>query len=186
MSWTNLASITSTQLPPCFTVGMVPGFLQTWCMAFRSKSSNLVSSDQRILFLMVWESLGAFWQTPSELSCAFYCRVASVWPLYHNGLISGVLQRWLSCWKLLPSPQRNSGSLSEWPSFLVHLPDQGPSPPISQFGLAASSWKSLGGSKLLPFKNDGHHCLIALQTIPLTSLAWFLLWHALSAVGPFI
>ena len=32
--------------PPCFTVGMVPGFLQT----FRP---ILVSSDQRILFLMV-------------------------------------------------------------------------------------------------------------------------------------
>uniref|UniRef100_A0AAZ3QJG4 Myosin-binding protein C, cardiac-type n=1 Tax=Oncorhynchus tshawytscha TaxID=74940 RepID=A0AAZ3QJG4_ONCTS len=37
---------------------------------------------------------------------------------------------------------------------LGHLPDQGPSPPIAQFGQAASSKKSLGGSKLLPFKND--------------------------------
>ena len=36
-----------------------------------------------------------------------------------------------------------------------HLPDQGPSPPIVQFGQAASSRKSLGGSKLIPFKNDG-------------------------------
>uniref|UniRef100_A0A673XDY9 Myosin binding protein C3 n=1 Tax=Salmo trutta TaxID=8032 RepID=A0A673XDY9_SALTR len=33
-------------------------------------------------------------------------------------------------------------------------PDQGPSPPIAQFGRVASSKKSLGGSKLLPFKND--------------------------------
>ena len=40
---------------------------------------------------------------------------------------------------------------------LGHLPDQGPSPPIAQFGLAASSRKSLGGSKLLPFKKDGGH-----------------------------
>ena len=32
--------------PPCFTVKMVPGFLQTWLLAFRP-----------ILFLMVWESL---------------------------------------------------------------------------------------------------------------------------------
>ena len=30
-----------------------------------------------------------------------------------------------------------------------HLPDQGPSPPIAQFGPAASSRKSLGGFKLL-------------------------------------
>ena len=49
--------------PPCFTVGMVlawwwaaPGFLQTWCLAFTPKSSIFVSPDQRILFLMVWES----------------------------------------------------------------------------------------------------------------------------------
>ena len=37
---------------------------------------------------------------------------------------------------------------------LGHLPDQGPSPPIAQFSLAASCRESLGGSKLLPFKND--------------------------------
>ena len=59
--------------------------------------------------------LGARWQTPSMLSCAFYWGVASVWPLYHKGLIGGVLQRWLSLWKVLPSPKRNSGALSEWP-----------------------------------------------------------------------
>ena len=29
-----------------------------------------------------------------------------------------------------------------------------------QFGRAASSRKSLGGSKLLPFKNDGGHCVL--------------------------
>jgi hypothetical protein len=28
--------------PPCFTVGMVPGFLQTWCLAFRQNISILV------------------------------------------------------------------------------------------------------------------------------------------------
>ena len=43
---------------------------------------------------------------------------------------------------------------------LGHLPDQGPSPPIAQFGQAARSRKSLGGSKLLPFKNDGDHCVL--------------------------
>ena len=31
--------------PPCFTVGMVPGSFQTWRLAFRPKSSILVSSD---------------------------------------------------------------------------------------------------------------------------------------------
>jgi hypothetical protein len=38
---------------------------------------------------------------------------------------------------------------------LGHLPDQGPSPLMSQFGRESSFLKSLGGSKLLPFKNDG-------------------------------
>ena len=66
--------------PPCFTVGMVPGLLQKWRLAFRPKSSILFSSDQRILFLTVWESLGAFWQNPSWLTCAFYWVVASIWP----------------------------------------------------------------------------------------------------------
>ena len=42
--------------PPCFTVGMVPGSLHMWRLAFRPRSSILVSSDQGILFLMVWES----------------------------------------------------------------------------------------------------------------------------------
>ena len=75
---------------------------------------------------------------------------------------------------------------------LSHLPEQGPSPPIALFGQAASSRKSLGGFKLLPFNNEGHcfggpsmlqnvfgtlpqicastqSCLGALQTIPSTS-----------------
>jgi hypothetical protein len=43
---------------------------------------------------------------------------------------------------------------------LGYVPDQGPSPPTAQFGRAASSRKSLGRSKLLPFKNDGSHCVL--------------------------
>ena len=37
---------------------------------------------------------------------------------------------------------------------LGHLPDQGPSPLIAQFSRAVGSRKIMGGSKLLPFKND--------------------------------
>ena len=33
-------------------------------------------------------------------------------------------------------------------------------PPIAKFGQVASSSKSIGGSKLLPFKNDGSHCVL--------------------------
>jgi hypothetical protein len=43
---------------------------------------------------------------------------------------------------------------------LGHLPDQGPSPLIAQFDQAATSGKSLGGSKGLTFKNDGNHCVL--------------------------
>lgn len=122
--------------PPCFTVGMMPGFLQTWPLAFKPRSSILISSDKGILFLMVWESVGAFWQAPSGLSCAFYWGVAFVCPLYHKGVISGVLQRWLSIWKVLPSPQRNSGALSEWPSGSWSPPWPTPFFPDWQGGLA--------------------------------------------------
>ena len=40
---------------------------------------------------------------------------------------------------------------------LGHLPDQGPSPWMLSL---ASSRKILDGSKLLPFKNDGGHCVL--------------------------
>jgi hypothetical protein len=59
--------------------------------------------------------LGALWQNRRGLSCAFFWGGASVWPLYHKGLISGVLQRWLSFWMVLSSHQRNSRALSAWP-----------------------------------------------------------------------
>ena len=41
-----------------------------------------------------------------------------------------------------------------------HSPGQGPAPRLSQFGWSASSRKSRGGSKLLPIKNDGGHCVL--------------------------
>ena len=181
----------SMMLPPCFTVGMVPGFLQTWRLAFRPKSSILVSSDQRILFPMVWESLGAFWQTSSGLTCAFY------WG-------------WLFFRKVLPSPQRNSELCQSDHRVLGHNPDQGSFPPIGQFGQVVSSRKSLGDSKLLHLRvmeatvflgifNSADSFWypspdLCLDTILSRSsmdnsfdlMAWFLPWHALSTVGPHI
>ncbi len=53
--------------PPCFTVGTVldrwwavPGFLHTYCLELRPKSSILVSSDQRNLFVTILESFRCF------------------------------------------------------------------------------------------------------------------------------
>jgi hypothetical protein len=60
--------------------------------------------------------------------------VASVWPLYHEGLIDGVLQRWLSFWKVLPSPQRNSIRVTILTKALL--------PRFTQFGLWSNDqWK---------------------------------------------
>ena len=42
-----------------------------------------------------------------------YDRPLGVCQKAHKGLIGGMLQRWLSFWKVLPSLQRNSGALSE-------------------------------------------------------------------------
>ena len=92
--------------PPGFTVGMVlgrwwavPCFLQTWHLELRPNNSILVSSDQIILFLTVWESFRCV--LPSRLSCVFHCWEGSVWPLWHKAQIGGVLQGWLSFWKFL-------------------------------------------------------------------------------------
>ena len=97
--------------PPCFTVGMV----QTWRIQAKEfnlsfiRPENLVSHGLRVL----WVPFGKL-----QAGChAFYWGVASFWSLYNKGMIGGVLQRWLSFWKVLPSPQMNSVALSVW--FLV-------------------------------------------------------------------
>ena len=67
-----------------------------------------------------------------------------------------MVQRWLS-----PiSTEELWSSVRVTIGFLVTSLSQGPSPPIAQFGRAASSRKTLGGSKLLPFKNDGGHYVL--------------------------
>jgi hypothetical protein len=86
--------------------------------------------------------------------------VSSVWPLYHKGLIVGVLQRWLSFWKVLPSPQRNPELCQSHHRVLGHLPDQSLSPPIPPFGRTARSRKSLGGSNFFHLRIDGGHCVL--------------------------
>jgi hypothetical protein len=94
---------------------------------------------------------------------------------------------------------------------LGQLPDQGPSPLISQFGRATRSRTSLGGFKLLPFKNGRGHCVFVdcqccrNVLVPLSPdlcpdkimsqsskdnsfdlMAWFLLWYTLSTGGAYI
>ena len=47
------------------------------------------------------------------------------------------------------------------------------SPPIAPFGRVASSRKSLGGSKLLPFNNDGGCYVLTKQGFKLSSTDTF-------------
>ena len=61
------------------------------------------------------------------------------------------------------SPSYHRGTLKRCHSdhrVLGHLPDQGSAPPIAQFGWAASSRKSVGGSKQILFNYDGGHCVL--------------------------
>jgi hypothetical protein len=55
--------------------------------------------------------------------------------------------------------------------FLVTSLTLGPSLPIVQFGRVDSSRTSLGGSKLLPFKNDGGHCV--LRALIAAEMFWY-------------
>jgi hypothetical protein len=93
--------------PPCFT-RYSARFPPDVTLGIQAKET-LVSHGLRVLKCLLANSTRA-------VAHAFYWGMASIWPLYHKGLIGGVLQRWLSFWKVLPLPQRNSVALSEWPS----------------------------------------------------------------------
>lgn len=132
--------------PPCFTLGMVlawwwavPGFLQTWHLAFRLKSS----SDQKTLFLIVWES--------------FRCLLAnsrSAVTCFHLANLPWWMQRWLFSWTGLLSPQSWSFVIVTI-EFLVTCLTKAFLPLSLR---VARSKKSLVGSKLLPFMNNGGLC----------------------------
>src|SRR4029434_3396762 len=49
---------------------------------------------------------------------------------------------------------------------LGYLSDQGPLSPITQFGWAAKSRKTVSGSKSLPFQNDGGYRALPCSAVP--------------------
>ena len=175
--------------PPCFTVGMLPGFLQMWRLAFRPKSSILVSSDQRILFLMVWDSFRCLLAN-SQAGC--HLPFTDKWlPSGHSTIIfGGVLQRLLYFWKVSHLCKGTLELCQSDHRVFGHLPDQNPSP---QF-LSLAEWPALGrvlvvpnffhlirmfswGPSMLPtffgillqICSSTQFCLRALWTIPSTS-----------------
>ncbi len=196
--------------PPCFTVGTVldrwwavPGFLHTYRLELRPKSSILVSSDQRILLVFFSKLHAGF-----HVSCTEE-RLPSG-PLCHKAPTGGGLQWWLTFYNFLPSPECISGAQPQWSWVLLYLSHQGFSPPIAQFGRTASSRKGSGRPKRLPFKDYGGHCALRnlkcsrnffvtlARSVPchnsvselFRQFLWphdsHLLWHALWAVRSYI
>ena len=119
-----------------------------------------------------------------------YIRIQTLyWLLYHKGLIGRVLQRLLSFWKVLPSPQRNSRALSEWPSDSWSPPWPRPfSPRLLSLATVFLGTFNAAGMFWYPSTD------LCLDTILSRSsrdtsfnlMAWLLLWHSLSTVGPYI
>ncbi len=155
--------------PPCFTVGTVldrwwavPGFLHTYRLELRPKSSILVSSDQiirQVFFSKLHEGF--------HVSCTEE-RLPSGHSAIKPRLVEGCSDGWLST-RFSHLPNASLELSHSDLSVLLYLSHQGSSPPIAQFGRTASSRKffcNLGQICALP-----QFCLWALQAVPLTS--WF-------------
>ena len=127
---------------------------------------------------------------------AFYLGMASVWPLHHKGL---------SFWMVLPSPKKNSGALSVWPSgswspsWLRTSLSLAGRPALGSVLVVPNSLhlrmmvKSSSGPSMLQFffYPSPDLCLDTILSQRCTDnsfnlMVWFLLWHALSTVGPYI
>ncbi len=196
--------------PPCFTVGTVldrwwavPGFLHTYRLELRPKSSILVSSDQRILQVFFSKLHAGF-----HVSCTEE-RLPSGHSAIKPRLVEGGSDGWLSTtFSHLPNASLELSHSDLW--VLLYLSHQGSSPPIAQFGRTASSRKGSGRPKRLPFKDYGGHCALRnlkcsiiffvtlTRSVPchnsvselFRQFLWphdsHLLWHALWAVRSYI
>ncbi len=197
-------------LPPHFTFGMV--LCRWWAElgSFKHDVWNWGSSNKRISFLTVW---GPFWCFFAYSKCVFMCLHGGkdcIWPHQHKAQIGGVLQWCLSFCRLLLFLHMIIEFNKSDHQVLGHHSNQSPSPSIVQFCLEASSRKSPGCSKLLPFRvtETTWFCDASMQhnfflnsspdvwfdailslssTCSLFDLrAWFLLWYAFLAARPFI
>ena len=158
--------------PPSFTIGMVPGFLQAWRLAFRPKSSILVSSDQRILFFIVSESFRCLFANTKQ---AVGSPIEELWSSVRvnigflvTSLTKALLPRWLS------------SRMSLGGSKLLHIRMMEATVFLGIFNAAELFWYS-----------SPYLCLKTILSLSSTDnsfdlMAWFLLWHALSTVGPYI
>ena len=151
----------------CIGQGMSSAWLSPHIpLELTPKSSILVSSDQRILFLIVWESFMSFFV---KLNAGFHMsyteeRLPSSHSAIKPRLVEGCSDSWLcGTFSHLPTASlelRHSNLL-----VLLYLSHQGSSPTIAQFGGTARSRKSSGCPKLLPFKDYGLGTLSAAEII---------------------
>ena len=92
----------------------------------------------------------------------------------------GVLEKWLSFWKVLLSPQSNAGALSEWP------PGSWSPPWLRPFYPHLSEWT--GGQLSEEFwwfqTSYIYGWWRPLEANSFNFMSWFVLWHALSTMGP--
>ena len=133
--------------PPCFTVGMVQCFLH-------AKEFNVCFIRQRILSKYTYLLANSKW----AVTCF----------LLRNGFRLATLPRrpdWWSAAEMVVLLECSHNSTEElWSSvrvtigFLVTSLTKALLPRL--FGWAASSRKSVRGSKLLPVKNDGGQCFL--------------------------
>ncbi len=129
-------------------------------LELRPKSSILVSSDQRILFVTI---LGSFRCFLANSMWAFMSCTEERPPSGHSAikprLVEGCSDGWLSTtFSHLPNASLELSHSDLW--VLLYLSHQGSSPPIAQFGRTASSRKGSGRPKRLPFKDCGGHCAL--------------------------
>lgn len=68
------------------------------------------------MFVVVWESFGAFYQVPGGLPTCLDCLLSRV---HHTASLPDCCW-WVSFWKILSSSQRNSGALTVTLESLVH------------------------------------------------------------------
>src|SRR4029434_8788199 len=99
------------------------------------------------------------------MSCLICCAYALY--MFHRGRVGNVLS--IPLYVLTCEVIDNKATLTLTFDFdhwvLGYLSDQGPLSPITQFGWAAKSRKTVGGSKSLPFQNDGGYRPLPCSTL---------------------
>ncbi len=130
---------------------------------FPSSMMLSIEVQQRILFLRVWGSWGAFFVNSKCVFFCFHWGEDWVWPHRHKAQIGGVLQWCFSFYRNLLSPHMIMELNYSDHHVLGHHSNQSPSPSVAQFGQEANSKKNPGCFKLLPLRVTETTCFCDLS-----------------------